>query len=108
MIRTLYICYKNITKEEYKNISINSNNNLDKIDLILLTFAGIRDTIRKCVYEAGLKCKETSINALMITDDNIQTSHSIKTEYNILDNNILIIDKKNKEEKLLGIYFMIS
>ena len=58
MLRTLYICYKDITKEEYENSNIYDH--LDNTDLILLAIFGIRDTIRKGVKEAVLKCKEAS------------------------------------------------
>jgi magnesium-transporting ATPase (P-type) len=80
MLRTLYICYKDITKEEFENINTNLVDNLDKTDLILLAIVGIRDTIRKGVKEAVLKCKEASINVIMVTGDNIQSAHSIAKE----------------------------
>ena len=107
MLRTLYICYKDIAKEEFENIDINLDDNLDKTDLILLAIVGIRDTIRKGVKEAVLKCKEASINVIMVTGDNIQTAHSIAKECNIIDNgndNKLIMDIKNEEEKLINNY----
>ena len=106
MLRTLYICYKDITKEQYENLDLNKDDNIDKTNLILLAIVGIRDTIRKGVKEAVLKCKEASINVIMVTGDNIQTAHSIAKECNIIDKNNtkMEIDIKNEEEKLLNNY----
>ena len=102
MLRTLYICYKDITKEEFENPNLNSDENIDTTNLSLLAIFGIRDTIRKGVKEAVLKCKEASINVIMVTGDNIQTAHSIAKECNIIEQNISIInDQKNDEEKSL-------
>jgi len=101
MLRTLYICYKDITIEEYENF--NMYEHLDKTDLILLAIFGIRDTIRKGVKEAVLKCKEASINVIMVTGDNIQTAHSIAKECNIINQDCsLLSEPKNDEEKLLN------
>ena len=101
MLRTLYICYKDITKEEYENSNIYDH--LDNTDLILLAIFGIRDTIRKGVKEAVLKCKEASINVIMVTGDNIQTAHSIAKECNIINQNCSLLNEpKTDEEKLLN------
>ena len=101
MLRTLYVCYKDITKEEYENMNLYDD--IDKTDLILLAIFCIRDTIRKGVKEAVLKCKEASINVIMVTGDNIQTAHSIAKECNIINQNCsLLSENKNEEEKLLN------
>ena len=101
MLRTLYICYKDITKKEYENLNLYDD--LDKTNLTLLAIFGIRDTIRKGVKEAVLKCKEASINVIMVTGDNIQTAHSIAKECNIIDKNCsLLNESKNEEEKYLN------
>ena len=101
MLRTLYICYKDITKEEYENQNLYDN--IDTSDLTLLAVFGIRDTIRKGVKEAVLKCKEASINVIMVTGDNIQTAHSIAKECNIIDKDCsLLNESKNEEEKFLN------
>ena len=101
MLRTLYICYKDITKEEYENSNIYDH--LDNTDLILLAIFGIRDTIRKGVKEAVLKCKEASINVIVVTGDNIQTAHSIAKECNIINQNCSLLNEpKTDEEKLLN------
>ena len=100
MLRTIYICYKDIKEKDFDNIS----EEIDSNDLILLALFGIRDTIRKGVKEAVLKCKEASINVIMVTGDNIQTAHSIAKECNIIDQNTcsLISKYKNEEEELIN------
>ena len=98
MLRTIYICYKDIEEKDFLNIS----EEIDTNDLVLLAVFGIRDTIRNGVKEAVLKCREASINVIMVTGDNIQTAHSIAKECNIIDyksslQNIL----KNEEKELI-------
>ena len=68
MLRTLYICYKEITEDEFNE----ANENIDTNNLVLLAIFGIRDIIRKGVREAVLKCKEASINVIMVTGDNMK------------------------------------
>ena len=87
MLRTLYICYKDINEEEYNNIKDNDDIN----DLVLLGIFAIRDTIRKGVKEAVEKCKKASVNIIMVTGDNISTACSIAKECHIIedDNNNL-------------------
>ena len=101
MLRTIYICYKEITKEDFDNINTDSNNeNIDTNNLILLAVFCIRDTIRKGVKEAVLKCQEASINVIMVTGDNIQTAHAIAKECNIIPKNSKNLTKKNNEEDM--------
>ena len=97
MLRTIYICYKDIEENDFNNI----NDEIDTNDLVLLAIFGIRDTIRKGVKEAVLKCREASINVIMVTGDNIQTAHSIARECNIIDNKSSITSNGNNEEEEL-------
>ena len=83
MLRTIYICYKEINEEDFEN----KNENIDTNNLILLAVFGIRDTIRKGVKEAVLKCKEASVNVIMVTGDNIKTAISIAKSSNIIEEN---------------------
>ena len=92
MLRTLYICYKDIDENEYNNI----NENDDKNNLVLLAIFGIRDTIRIGVKEAVEKCKKASVNVIMVTGDNIITACSIAKECHILDNNSINVLSDNK------------
>ena len=99
MLRTIYICYKDIREKDFYGI----NEELDTNDLTLLAILGIRDTIRKGVKEAVLKCREASINVIMVTGDNIQTAHSIAKECNIIDNNSSLAKSSiNEEEELIN------
>ena len=57
MLRTIYICYKDIREKDFYGI----NEELDTNDLTLLAIFGIRDTIRKGVKEAALKCRKLQL-----------------------------------------------
>ena len=97
MLRTIYICYKEITENDFNE----ADENIDTYNLVLLAVFGIRDIIRKGVREAVLKCKEASINVIMVTGDNIQTAHSIAKECNIISKNCsLVSDLESIEENL--------
>ena len=97
MLRTIYICYKDIKEKDFYSI----NEEIDTNELTLLAILGIRDTIRQGVKEAVLKCRDASINVVMVTGDNIQTAHSIAKECNIIDNNSSSINIINNEEEEL-------
>ena len=97
MLRTIYICYKEISEEDFNDL----DENIDTNDLVLLAVFGIRDIIRKGVREAVLKCKEASINVIMVTGDNIQTAHAIAKECNIISKSCsLVHDIESEEENL--------
>jgi len=98
MLRTIYICYKDIEEKDFNNI----DEEIDKNDLILLAVFGIRDIIRKGVREAVLKCKEASINVIMVTGDNIQTAHAIAKECNIIDSTCTLKNYYETEEDNLS------
>ena len=100
MLRTIYICYKDIKEKDFYNN--NDDEEIDTNDLVLLAIFGIRDTIRKGVKEAVLKCREASINVIMVTGDNIQTAHSIAKECNIIEQNSSFSNSKNEEEELIN------
>ena len=94
MLRTIYICYKDIEEKDFNN----TDEEIDTNDLVLLGIFGIRDTIRKGVKEAVLKCREASINVIMVTGDNIQTAHSIAKECNIIGQKSILETELPKEE----------
>jgi magnesium-transporting ATPase (P-type) len=94
MLRTIYICYKDIEEKDFNNL----DEEIDTNDLVLLGIFGIRDTIRKGVKEAVLKCREASINVIMVTGDNIQTAHSIAKECNIIGQKSILETELPKEE----------
>ena len=97
-LRSLYICYKDITQEEYDNCEkVDSNGNLiDQKDLVFVGVFGIRDSLRDGVKEAVLKCHEAQVNVIMVTGDNIVTATAIAKDCNILGDDV---DLKNLTPK---------
>ena len=87
MLRSLYICYKDITKEEYDDAE-NPENDSDQNELIFLAVVGIRDSLRNGVKEAVLKCQKARVNVIMVTGDNIVTATAIAKDCNILGNDV--------------------
>ena len=100
-LRSLYIAYKDITKDEYKKCEEpNSQNKLiDQYDLVFLAVFGIKDSLRDGVKEAVKKCKEASVNVIMVTGDNIMTATSIAKECGILGDDIDLLNLNNKIEE---------
>ena len=96
-LRSLYIAYKDINENEYANCEkTNSENKLiDQYDLIFLAVFGIKDSLRDGVKEAVRKCKDASVNVIMVTGDNIITATAIAKECGILGNDI---DLKNLQK----------
>ena len=85
-LRSLYIAYKDISKEEYENCENPQKNNklIDEYDLIFLAVFGIKDSLRDGVKEAVRKCHEASVNVIMVTGDNIVTATAIAKDCGIL------------------------
>jgi Ca2+ transporting ATPase len=103
MMRTLYLCYRDITKEEYDNC-----NNADEKGILIdqknLTFIGVfglRDSLRAGVKEAVKKCHEAGVKVIMVTGDNLITAASIAKECNILSTqfNLDQLCSKSNEQK---------
>ena len=93
-LRSLYIAYKDITKEEFNNCEkVNEDGKLiDQYGMVFLGVFGIRDSLRDGVKEAVKKCHEASVNVIMVTGDNIVTATAIAKECGILGNEV---DLKN-------------
>ena len=87
MLRSLYICYKDITKEEYDDAE-NPENDSDQNELIFIAVVGIRDSLRNGVKEAVLKCQKARVNVIMVTGDNIVTATAIAKDCNILGDDV--------------------
>ena len=96
-LRSLYIAYKDITEKEYNDCEkVDSNNQLiDQYDLVFLAVFGIKDSLRDGVKEAVQKCKDASVNVIMVTGDNIITATAIAKECGILGDDI---DLKNLDQ----------
>ena len=91
MLRSLYICYKDISEEEYENCEKYHNSeglNIDQYGCIFIACVGIRDTLRNGVKEAVIKCHSAGVNVIMVTGDNIITATAIAKDCNILGNDI--------------------
>ena len=89
-LRSLYIAYKDITKEEYTNCEkVNDEGKLiDQYGMVFLGVFGIRDSLRDGVIEAVRKCHEASVNVVMVTGDNIVTATAIAKECGILGDDV--------------------
>ena len=93
-LRSLYIAYKDISENEYNDCEkLNSDNKLiDQYNLVFLAVFGIKDSLRDGVKEAVQKCREASVNVIMVTGDNIITATAIAKECGILGDDL---DLKN-------------
>ena len=90
MIRSLYVCYKDITKAEYENgFEIGEKGLLiDQYELVFIGIFGLKDSLRQEVKESVEKCHDASVNVIMVTGDNIITATAIAKECNILPNTV--------------------
>ena len=117
-MRTLYIAYKDITKEEFVNCE--NEQNLEINNMILLGIIIINDPLQVNIKDTIEKCKKSYIDLIMITGDNIMTATSIAKECGILNeslnlNNLapndieqnpdLINDLSKKDEYMESILF---
>ena len=87
MLRSLYVCYKDIGQDEFKNaekIQNPSGAELDQTDLVFIACVGIRDSLRNGVTEAVRKCHSAGVNVIMVTGDNIVTASAIAKDCEIL------------------------
>ena len=97
-LRSLYIAYKDISKDEYDNAEKENKDGklIDQYDLVFLAVFGIKDSLRDGVKEAVKKCHEASVNVIMVTGDNIVTATAIAKDCNILGDDV---DLKNLGSK---------
>ena len=99
MLRSLYVCYKDISEEDYNNSEQVNQNGLaiDQEDLVFLAVVGIRDSLRNGVKEAVLQCKSASVNVIMVTGDNIITATAIAKDCNILGEEVNLQNMKPED-----------
>ena len=90
MMRTLYVCYRDITEEEYNDCNEMDENGLlpDQKNLIFIGIVGLRDSLRKGVGESVLKCHSAGVQVIMVTGDNLITATAIAKECNIFPEKI--------------------
>ena len=85
MMRSLYLCYKDISAEEYENVDVTEDIDVDQNDCVFIGVVGIRDSLRNGVKEAVEKCHSAGVNVIMVTGDNIITATAIAKDCNILE-----------------------
>lgn len=91
MLRSLYICYKDISEEKFENAEKSKNSDgktLDQYDLIFIACVGIRDSLRNGVKDAVSKCHSAGVNVIMVTGDNIITATAIAKDCGILGKDV--------------------
>ena len=90
-LRSLYICYKDITQEEYDNCEVYRNSeglSIDQFGCVFIACVGLRDSLRNGVKESVIKCHSAGVNVIMVTGDNIITATAIAKDCNILGDDI--------------------
>ena len=99
MLRSLYVCYKDISENEYNNTETPNANGqyVDQVDLVFVAVVGIRDSLRNGVKEAVIKCKKASVNVIMVTGDNIITATAIAKDCNILGDDVDLENMKPED-----------
>ena len=90
MMRTLYICYKDISEDEYERCNEPDERGLliDQKDLIFIGIFGLRDSLRPGVDAAVKKCHNAGVSVIMVTGDNLVTATAIAKECNIFPEKI--------------------
>ena len=91
MLRSLYICYKDILEDEFENAEKFKNSDgkaLDQYDLTFIACVGIRDSLRNGVKDAVAKCHSAGVNVIMVTGDNIITATAIAKDCGILGKDV--------------------
>ena len=87
MLRSLYVCYKDIGQDEFENAEKYkdpSGVELDQSGLVFIACVGIRDSLRNGVKEAVAKCHSAGVKVIMVTGDNIVTASAIAKDCGIL------------------------
>ena len=90
MMRTLYICYNDITENEYNNIEKEDEKGLlpDQKNLIFIAVFGLQDSLRSGVRNAVQECHMAGVRVIMVTGDNLITATSIAKDCHIFPDKI--------------------
>ena len=102
MMRTLYICYRDIKEEEFNNYNEVDENNLlpDQKNLVFIGIVGLRDSLRDGVKESVLKCHSAGVRVIMVTGDNLITATSIAKECNIFPEKIDLDNLRERDVEI--------
>ena len=90
MMRSLYLCYRDIDEQEYENCNEVDDNGLllDQKELIFIGIFGLQDTLRQGVKTAVDKCHSAGVRVIMVTGDNLITATAIAKDCNIFPEKI--------------------
>ena len=90
MLRSIYYCYKDISKEEeYENWKKYCNSEGLSIDQYIYNMRRYkRFLLRNGVKDAVVKCHSTGVNVVIVTGDNIITATAITKDCNNLGNDV--------------------
>ena len=85
MMRTLYLCYRDIDESEYNSCNEPDENGLlvDQKDLIFIGIFCLRDILRNGIQYSVNECHQAGVSVIMVTGDNLITATSIAKECNI-------------------------
>ncbi len=99
MMRTLYLCYRDIDEREYENINEPDENGLliDQKNLIFIGIFGLQDTLRPGVQNSVVRCHNAGVRVIMVTGDNIITATAIAKDCNIFPEKIDLDNLRDKD-----------
>ena len=99
MLRSLYVCYKDISESEFNNPEQvdEDGKGIDQRDLVFVGVVGIRDSLRNGVKEAVKRCHTASVNVIMVTGDNIITATAIAKDCYILGDDVDLENMKTSD-----------
>ena len=85
MMRTLYLCYRDIEEQEYENCNEPDDNGLliDQKELIFIGIFGLQDSLRPGVQNSVDRCHSAGVRVIMVTGDNLITATAIAKDCNI-------------------------
>ena len=85
MMRTLYLCYRDIDEQEYENCNEPDDNGLliDQKELIFIGVFGLQDSLRPGVQRSVDRCHNAGVRVIMVTGDNLITATAIAKDCNI-------------------------
>ena len=90
MMRTLYLCYNDISEQDYINCEKPDEKGLlpDQKQLIFIGIFGLLDSLRPGVGTAVDKCHMAGVRVIMVTGDNLITATSIAKDCRIFPRKI--------------------
>jgi magnesium-transporting ATPase (P-type) len=99
MMRTLYLCYKDIDEREYENINEPDQDGLlpDQKNLIFIGIFGLQDSLRPGVQNSVVRCHSAGVRVIMVTGDNIITATAIAKDCNIFPEKIDLDNLRDKD-----------